>query len=53
MLADLKAEIDSFYEEATLTPAVLGLRNGVLASQLVTQGASRNRQSIGCHYREN
>ncbi|MCB1136092.1 MAG: FAD-binding protein, partial [Chlamydiia bacterium] len=52
MLAELKSEIDTFYEEAKLTPEVLGLRNGVPTAQLVTQGASRNKTSLGCHFRE-
>lgn len=51
MLQELKREIDNFYDEATLTPNLLGLRNGVLAALLVTQGALRNRHSQGCHYR--
>jgi aspartate oxidase len=31
----------------------LGLRNGVQTALLITQGALRNRYSIGCHYRLN
>ena len=53
MLQQLKWEIDSFYEKGKLTPELLGLRNGVLAALLVAQGALRNKQSIGCHYRLN
>ncbi len=51
MLIELKWEIESFYERCRLTPELLGLRNGVQTALLVTQGALRNRSSIGCHYR--
>jgi L-aspartate oxidase len=53
MLVELKWEIESFYDRCRLTPELLGLRNGVETALLVTQGALRNRQSIGCHYRLN
>lgn len=53
MLQELKWEIESFYERCRLTPELLGLRNGVQTALLITQGALRNRQSIGCHYRLN
>jgi L-aspartate oxidase len=53
MLGELKYEIDSFYDRCRLTPELLGLRNGVETALLVTQGALRNRHSIGCHYRLN
>jgi L-aspartate oxidase len=53
MLTELKWEIESFYDRCRLTPELLGLRNGVQTALLVTQGALRNRQSIGCHYRLN
>ena len=53
MLQELKSEIESFYERCRLTPELLGLRNGVQVALLVTQGALRNRDSMGCHYRIN
>ncbi len=53
MLIELKWEIGSFYDRCRLTPELLGLRNGVETALLVTQGALRNRNSIGCHYRLN
>jgi L-aspartate oxidase len=53
MLQELKWEIESFYERCRLTPELLGLRNGVQTALLITQGALRNRHSIGCHYRLN
>jgi L-aspartate oxidase len=51
MLTELKWEVESFYDRCRLTPELLGLRNGVETALLVTQGALRNRNSIGCHYR--
>ncbi len=51
MLEQLKSEIEFFYEKSKLTPELLHLRNGVLTALLVTQGALRNKQSLGCHYR--
>ena len=53
MLTELKWEIELFYDRCRLTPELLGLRNGVQTALLVTQGALRNRNSIGCHYRLN
>lgn len=53
MLQELKWEIESFYERCRLTPALLGLRNGVQTALLITQGALRNRNSLGCHFRSN
>ncbi len=53
MLQELKWEIESFYETCRLTPELLGLRNGVQTALLITQGALRNRYSIGCHFRLN
>ncbi len=51
MLSELKWEIDSFYEDAALTPELLALRNGCETALLITQGALRNLHSRGCHYR--
>lgn len=53
MLRSLQWQIDSFYAKAKLTPGILGLRNGIQIALLITQGAVRNRKSLGCHYREN
>ncbi len=53
MLRQLQWEIDSFYEKAALTNDLIGLRNGVLTALLITQGAIRNKKSLGCHYRIN
>ncbi|MBS0626462.1 MAG: L-aspartate oxidase [Verrucomicrobia bacterium] len=51
MLGQLQWEIDSFYERAELVPDLIGLRNGVLTSTLIAQGAWRNKRSRGCHFR--
>jgi L-aspartate oxidase len=51
MLRQLQWEIDSFYEKSALTADLIGLRNGILTALLITQGAWRNKQSLGCHYR--
>lgn len=51
MLRQLQWEIDSFYERGALTNDLIGLRNGILTALLITQGAWRNRRSLGCHHR--
>lgn len=51
MLHELKWEIDSFYEKGKLDPELLGLRSGIQTALLITQGALRNKRSLGCHYR--
>jgi L-aspartate oxidase len=51
MLRQLQWEIDSFYEKAELTNDLIGLRNGILTALLISQGACRNKESLGCHYR--
>lgn len=53
MLQELKWEIESFYEKGKLTSDLLGLRNGVQIALLITQGALRNKNSLGCHFRLN
>lgn len=51
MLQELKWEIESFYEKGKLTEELLGLRNGIQTAVLITQGATRNKFSMGCHFR--
>ena len=51
MLQELKWGIESFYEKGKLTDELLGLRNGIQTALLITQGAMRNKSSLGCHYR--
>jgi L-aspartate oxidase len=53
MLQELQEQIESFYEKAQLVPELLALRNGVQTALLITQGALRNKHSLGCHFRLN
>ena len=45
-------EIETFYRTTKLSDGLIGLRNAVEVSLLVAQAALHNRQSRGCHYRE-
>jgi L-aspartate oxidase len=51
MLRELQVEIDSFYEKAAISCELIGLRNGILTASLIAEGAWRNKNSLGCHYR--
>ena len=51
-LRNLETEIEEFYRAARLTDDMIGLHNAVRAAIIVTLAAWRNRESIGCHYRE-
>ncbi|MCX7855825.1 MAG: hypothetical protein N2556_07625 [Anaerolineae bacterium] len=51
-LRHLKEEIDDFYRASRLTDGLVGLRHAVQAALLVAEAAYHNRQSRGCHYRE-
>jgi len=51
-LRHLWLEIEEFYRKTRLTDNLIGLRNSVLVGLIVAQAARRNRQSRGCHYRE-
>jgi len=52
-LNHLAEEIDDFYRTTCLNDALIGLRHSVQAALSVAQAAKRNRQSRGCHYRDN
>ena len=52
-LRDLEQEIDRFYRKAKITDELLGLRNAVRTAVIIASAAWENRQSLGCHYREN
>lgn len=52
-LRDLEQEIDRFYRKAKITDELLGLRNAVRTALIIASAAWENRQSLGCHYREN
>ncbi len=51
-LRHLETEIERFYRVSQMTDDLIGLRNAVRTAVIVTTAALANKQSIGCHYRE-
>jgi L-aspartate oxidase len=51
-LRHLQNEIETFYRTTRLSDGLIGLRNAVEAALIVAQAARHNRQSRGCHYRQ-
>jgi L-aspartate oxidase len=51
-LRHLWNEIETFYRTTKLSDGLIGLRNAVEVSLIIAQAALHNRQSRGCHYRE-
>jgi L-aspartate oxidase len=51
-LRHLMNEIETFYRITKLSDGLIGLRNAVEAALIVAQAARHNRQSRGCHYRQ-
>jgi L-aspartate oxidase len=51
-LNTLQQDIDAFYHAVRLDPAIIELRNASLAAIVVARAAWENRESHGCHYRE-
>jgi L-aspartate oxidase len=51
-LRHLWNEIETFYQTSRLSDGLIGLRNAVEVGMLVATAARHNRQSRGCHYRE-
>ena len=51
-LKHLEQDIDGFYRSTRLNDALIGLRHGVQAALIVAEAAHHNRQSRGCHYRD-
>jgi L-aspartate oxidase len=51
-LRHLWNEIETFYRTTKLADGLIGLRNAVEVALLVAQAAQHNRQSRGCHYRD-
>lgn len=51
-LNHLKQDIDDFYRATRLNDALIGLRHSVETALIVAQAAQHNRQSRGCHYRD-
>ena len=51
-LRHLETEVERFYRVSHMTDGLIGLRNAVRTAVIVTQAAIANKQSMGCHYRE-
>ena len=51
-LRHLTNEIETFYRNTKLSDGLIGLRNAVEVAFIVVQAAFHNRQSRGCHYRQ-
>ncbi len=51
-LRHLWNEIETFYRRTRLSDGLIGLRNAVEVALIVAQAALHNRQSRGCHYRQ-
>jgi L-aspartate oxidase len=51
-LRHLKQDIEAFYRTTRLNDALVGLRHSVQAALIVAEAAQHNRQSRGCHYRD-
>ncbi|MEX1099096.1 MAG: FAD-binding protein, partial [Bacteriovoracaceae bacterium] len=53
MFREMSDEIHSFYRHAALHDELIGLRNGVEVAYMVLNASVRNKESVGCFYREN
>lgn len=51
-LRHLWNEIETFYRTTKLDDGLIGLRNAVEVALIVAQASLHNRQSRGCHYRQ-
>jgi L-aspartate oxidase len=51
-LRHLWNEIETFYRTTKLSDGLIGLRNAIEVALIVAQAARHNRQSRGCHYRQ-
>ena len=52
MFNELSDEIVKFYKNATLQDNLIGLRNSVEVAMMVLNASMRNKDSVGCFYRE-
>ena len=50
VLRNLQYDIEQFYQQAKLTPEIIGLRNGIQTALAITSAALEDRESKGCHY---
>jgi len=51
-LSSLEKEIEKFYRTTRLTDGLVGLRHAVQAALIVGGAAWENKESRGCHFRE-
>ncbi len=51
-LRNLETDIEGFYRDNKVSDALIGLRNTVRTAIIITLAAWSNKQSIGCHFRE-
>jgi len=51
-LSNLEKEIEKFYRTTKLTDALIGLRNAVQTALIVARAAWENKESRGCHFRQ-
>ena len=51
LIRELKSEVDDFYGDCRVTRDLLDLRNAVQTALLIINAASRNKSSMGCHFR--
>jgi L-aspartate oxidase len=51
-LSSLEREIEKFYRATRLTDGLIGLRHAVQTALIVARAAWENKESRGCHFRE-
>ena len=51
-LRNLETEIEQFYRKNKVSDLLIGLRNTVRTSIIITLAAWSNKTSVGCHFRE-
>jgi L-aspartate oxidase len=51
-LSSLEREIEKFYRATKLTDSLIGLRNSVQTALIVARAAWENKESHGCHFRQ-
>ena len=51
-LGNLRQDIDAFYRTTRLDAEIISLRNAALAAIIVARAAWENRESHGCHFRQ-
>ena len=51
-LRQLETEVEQFYRSSQLNDALIGLRNAIRVALIIAGAAWQNKQSVGCHFRE-